>query len=119
MSQSLHHQIIARAHQLIEDPAHWMSGWDAGFKNGNVCDPWHKRAHAFCGSGALMRAAYELTGSTTEAEDLAEHIENELLALLPGPSSAYQAGALDGLIMINDVRGHAAVLKLFQKALAS
>jgi hypothetical protein len=108
MSKPLTHQIIARAHQLIEDPAHWIQFWDARFKNGKFCDPWHKRAHAFCAVGAIMRAAFELTGCKSKAEELAEHIDTELQPLAP-----------HGVVAVNDHQGHAAVLALFQKALAA
>jgi hypothetical protein len=58
-----------------------------------------------CGLGALIAAAYELTHDLDTANDLARN------ALRPHCGTAT-------LIHINDMRGHAAVLQLFDEVIA-
>jgi len=59
-----------------------------------------------CGLGALIAAAYEITGEHQAAHDLA------IRALRP----LYRTATL---VKVNDVRGHGAVLPLFDAVIAA
>jgi hypothetical protein len=112
MSKPLQHQIIARARQIITDPAHWTQCELAQFKNNRSAKPWHQRAQRFCAVGALMRAASELSPDRFTAEDLAN---DALIAVL----SFAEIPASETLHSINDAHdGHVNVLKLFDAFLA-
>jgi len=59
-----------------------------------------------CGLGALIMAAYQITNDRRGAHDLA------IKAMRPLHGSA-------ALVNVNDVRGHAAVLALFDEVIAA
>ena len=59
-----------------------------------------------CGLGALIMAAYQITNDRRGAHDLA------ILALRPLHGSAI-------LVHVNDMRGHAAVIALFDEVIAA
>jgi hypothetical protein len=59
-----------------------------------------------CGLGALIAAAYETTGDHLAAHDLA------IRAMQPLYGTAT-------LVNVNDVRGHAAVLAMFDEVIAA
>jgi hypothetical protein len=95
--------IIRRAREIISDPKRWTQGTYARDKDGAAIHPYDDSATCWCALGALARAAIELNAQ-------------------PGDGSA----ATDRLIncsqrfvgSVNDHDGHAAVLSLFDKALA-
>jgi len=62
-------------------------------------------AQRFCAMGALLVAAYEVTGET----QLANHLAGSAAKMISGTGS---------LVFVNDHVGHGAVLTLFDKALA-
>ena len=101
MSLPLPKQVISRAYQLIEDPNQWTRFADARDASGAPCRPESEDAVRFCARGALDRAARDT---------------------YPDGSAALfktVAWSLPWLALVNDVRGHAAVLKHLKKALAS
>ena len=59
-----------------------------------------------CGLGAMLMASYEITGEHRAAYDLA------IKAMRPLHGTAT-------LVKVNDVRGHAAVLALFDEVIAA
>jgi hypothetical protein len=103
MSKPLKVQIIERARALIEDERHWCRNELARDANGRSIDPTDRRAARRCGLGALMAAAYEITH---------DHRRAAISALRPTYGSST-------LVNVNDIRGHAAVLALFDEALAA
>jgi hypothetical protein len=102
MSRPLKLQIVEQARALIADEHHWCRGELARDVKGMGVCPTSDRAMKSCGLGALISAAYQLTNDYRGAHDLA------ILALRPLHGSAT-------LVNVNDVRGHAAVLALFDE----
>jgi hypothetical protein len=106
MARPLQFQIVERARALIADEQHWCRGELARDINGEGVSPTAASAVKRCGLGAVIAAAYELTHDVDAAQDLA------LQALWPG----YGTGTL---VHVNDMRGHAAVLALFDEVIAA
>jgi hypothetical protein len=109
MAKTLQHQIIARALELIADERHWTRGALARDKKGTACSWDSMRATKFCAVGALVRAAADFLGSTVNAPSLAAITAKEVMAA---------NGATRCVQQINDIDGHAAVVRALQKALA-
>jgi hypothetical protein len=106
MAKPLKFQIIERAKELIQDEHHWCRGYLAVDASGVSADPTSREAVRRCALGALVAAAYQLTDNTFWAQELAEN------ALRP----LYGANTL---VLTNDHQGHAAVLALFDEAMAA
>ena len=106
MSRSLKFQIVEQARTLIADESHWCRGELARDVNGMGICPMSDTAAKRCGLGALIMAAYQITNDRREAHDLA------IKAMRPLHGSAT-------LVNVNDVRGHAAVLALFDEVIAA
>jgi hypothetical protein len=106
MSKPLKVQIVERARALIENERHWCRNELAREANGRSMDPTDRSVVRRCGLGALMAAAYEITSDHRRTQDLA------INALRPTCGSST-------LVNINDMRGHAAVLALFDEVLAA
>jgi hypothetical protein len=106
MSRPLKLQIVEQARALIADEHHWCRGELARDVKGMGVCPTSDRAMKRCGLGALISAAYQLTNDYRGAHDLA------ILALRPLYGSAT-------LVHVNDMRGHAAMLALFDEAIAA
>src|SRR5512143_369507 len=105
MAKPLKFQIIERAKELIQDERHWCRG-DLGVDaSGDSADPTSSEAVRRCALGALIASAYQLTNNMLWAHDLAEN------ALRPLCGS-------NTVVFTNDHRGHAAVLALFDEAMA-
>lgn len=96
MSKSLKHYILAYARNIIANEKHWTDGAFARTKDGEDTHPLDYDAYRFCAQGALWRANYELTGSDRRPTVLSRHRYNQL-----GRT--------------NECKGHAAVLKLYDK----
>jgi hypothetical protein len=106
MSRPLKLQIVEQARALIADESHWCRGELArDMKGVGVC-PTSDRAMKRCGLGALIMAAYQITNDHRGAHDLA------IQALRPLYGSAT-------LVHVNDMRGHAAILALFDEVIAA
>src|SRR6202521_916542 len=114
MSKSLHHQIVARARELISNPERWTQRELAVSRIGAPVEPSDQFADRLCAVGALTRAAGELTGDVFAADTLAYDVHMALLTfaeIIPGTTT---------LECINDARhGHSAVLNLFDDYLAN
>jgi len=106
LSRSLKFQIVEQARALIADESHWCRGELARAVNGMGICPMSDTAVKRCGLGALIMAAYQITNDRREAHDLA------IKAMRPLHGSAT-------LVNVNDVRGHAAVLALFDEVIAA
>lgn len=71
MSKPLSLHVIALAWPLVEDRKTWTThalGRDA---RGDSCDPLDAKAVRWCAYGALMKAAFDLTGDKNQAHRLA------------------------------------------------
>jgi hypothetical protein len=106
MSKPLKVQIVEKARALIEDERHWCRGELARDVGGVSVCPTDSRAVRRCGLGALITAAYQITNDYSRVHDLA------IRAVRPLHGSAT-------LVNVNDVRGHAAVLALFDEVIAA
>jgi len=106
MSGPLKLQIVEQARALIADEGHWCRGELARDVKGMGVCPMFDGAAKRCGLGALIMAAYQITNDRRGAHDLA------ILALRPLHGSAT-------LVSVNDVRGHAAVIVLFDEVIAA
>ena len=105
MSRPLKVQIVERARALIADEQHWCRRHLAEV-NGVTVSPTSGNAVKRCDLGALIAAAYQLTHDLDEAYKLG----HEALRPRYGPAT---------VIHVNDVRGHAAVLALFDEVIAA
>jgi hypothetical protein len=106
MAKPLKLQIVEQARALIVDESHWCRRELARDVNGMGVCPMSATAVRRCGLGALIMAAYETTNDRRQAHDLA------IKAMRPLHGSAT-------LVNVNDVRGHAAVLALFDEVIAA
>jgi hypothetical protein len=106
MARPLKVKIIERAKQLIQDEQHWCRGYLAVDAEGISADPTSTQAVQRCALGALIAAAHQLTNNRFWAYDLA------LNAVRPLCGS-------NTVVLVNDHRGHAAVLALFDEAMAA
>jgi hypothetical protein len=106
MSKPLTRPIIERARSLIADENHWCRAALARDDHGLQVDPTDSTARQRCAFGALVAAAFELVGDIGRAHDLANAVAREIRCT-------------SCLINTNDTEGHAAVLTLFDRALAA
>ena len=106
MSRPLKIQIVERARELIADEQHWCRRHFGEDAHGFPVSPTSPSAIKWCGLGALIAAAYQLTHNA----DAAYQVGYQVLRPRYGSST---------LIHINDVRGHAAVLALFDEVIAA
>jgi hypothetical protein len=106
MARPLRIQVVERARALIADEQHWCRGELARDVNGEEVCPTSASAVKWCALGAVTAAAHELTHDLDAALDFA------FKALCPQYGTAT-------LVRINDMRGHAAVLALFDDVIAA
>ncbi len=106
MSKPINRHVIERARILIADESQWCRAALARDEGGRQVDPTDTTARQRCAFGALVAAAFELIGDIKQAHDLAVVAAREIRCT-------------SSLINMNDTEGHAAVLALFDKALAA
>jgi hypothetical protein len=106
VSRPLKVQIVEVARTLIADEQHWCRRHFGEDVSGFAVSPTSASAIKWCGLGALIAAAYQLTHNA----DAAYQVGYQVLR----PRYGYAT-----LIHINDVRGHAAVLALFDEVIAA
>jgi hypothetical protein len=106
VSRPLKLQIVESARALIADQEHWCRGELARDARGMGVCPLSDSAVKRCGLGALIAAAYEITSGHRAAYDLA------IQAMQPLYGTAT-------LVKANDLRGHTAVLALFDEVIAA
>lgn len=106
MPKPLKVQVVERACKLIADEQRWCHGSLAQDGNGSEISPTSASAVKRCALGALIAAAYELTRDFDDAHELGH------MALRP------HYGAMT-LVYVNDAKGHAAVLSLFEEVIAA
>ena len=110
MTTTVQKQVLINARALIADPAHWTSCTLARAADDHVVDWYDPSATKWCAQGAIYRAAYDLVGDQNEAT----RIGNEVAKNIYRPRWLFA-----NLPNINDRHGHAAVLAVFDKALAA
>ena len=110
MTTTVQKQVLINARALIADPAHWTSCTLARAADDHVVDWYDRSATKWCAQGAIYRAAYDLVGDQKEAL----RIGNKAAKSIDRPRWFF--GSLPN---INDRHGHAAVLAVFDKALAA
>jgi hypothetical protein len=106
MANPLQVQIVEKARALIADEQHWCRGLLAQDASGASVLATSASAVKRCGLGAVVAAAYQLTHDFDAANELAHN------ALRPRYGVAT-------LVQVNDMRGHAAVLALFDEVIAA
>jgi hypothetical protein len=106
LSRPLKVQIVEGARALISDESRWCRGELARDAKGRSVCPMSDSAMKRCGLGALLMASYEITRDHRAAYDLA------IKAMRPLHGTAT-------LVKVNDIRGHAAVLALFDEVIAA
>jgi hypothetical protein len=104
LSKPLKIQIVDLARSLIADEEHWCTHNLALDKDGNAVSPASLRAVKWCALGAVLAAGYQLTHDF----DVAHKLGHEVLASTGHP-----------VTQVNDGRGHAAVLALFDGIIAA
>ncbi len=109
MARSLQQQIIARALDLISAEERWTCLAVARTANGSLCDCRDAAAARFCAVGAIYRASGGLLGE--EAFRFVFRAEKFILRANNRPH--------DSLPRINDQEGHAVIVEMFKRALAS
>jgi hypothetical protein len=111
MSKPLHHQIVARAREIIADPGRWVQAEYALAKNDAPVDPTDPLAYRFCAVGAIRRVVHEIGRGDN---GLASRIQVALEEFI----HQHHPGLEDDLEDVNDGHeGHATVLKLFDEYL--
>ena len=113
MSKSIQYQVLAQARLLIQDPEFWAEGEFAVSRTGRTLTVGSPRAVRHCAVSAIVLAARQTVGSKKEGDRIAESIMSAI-APVSGNSRDAQMYIWD----INDRHGHAAVLDLFDTALA-
>ena len=108
MTTTVQKQVLINARTLIADPAHWTQGMFACTTDGRKVAWYDQSATRWCALGALYRAAYDLVGDPKKATSLGNEV---------GKSIYPRHWRRGGLSVLNDVRGHAAVLAAFDEAL--
>jgi hypothetical protein len=106
LSKPISLQVVERARGLIADEQNWCRGHIAQDVSGVAVSPTLNSAVKRCGLGALISAAYQLTHDF----DVAYELGHKALRPRYGPAT---------LTHVNDERGHAAVLKLFDEVIAA
>jgi|SRR5680860_1314629 len=106
MAKPLQVKIVEKARALIADEQHWCRGLLAQDASGASVLATSASAVKRCGLGAVIAAAYQLTHDYDAANELAHK------ALRPRYGVAT-------LVQVNDMRGHAAVLALFDEVIAA
>ena len=106
MSRPLKVQIVEQARSLIADEQHWCRGQLAEDARRRIVVPTSAKAVRRCGLGAVIAVAFKLTQNYDAAYSLAQN------ALRP-------YCGLSTLVHVNDERGHAAVIALFDEVISS
>jgi hypothetical protein len=110
MAQPLIDRILADARIIIADRKRRLRACEAVTADGDECDPCVDEAVRFCAVGALIRAAFDVTGDQESAHVLGWQIAGmiaDAANLLPVEDE--ERGW--SLAMLNDSRGQAAVLR--------
>jgi hypothetical protein len=112
MAQALVDLGLSNARTIVADRRRRLRGAEAVTADGHECDACDDDAQRFCAVGALIRAAYMMTGDREQAHRLGWKVAGLI-------ASAAQLHLIDedefgwSLAMLSDQRGQAAVLRAF------
>ena len=106
MSKPIHIQIIEMARLLVNNEKKWCRSEMALDIYGTPVCPTDDTASKWCAYGALVVAAHNMAGDSGSAIDLAA-------------IAVKHFGDCDALMRVNDTKGHAALLALFDEVLES
>ena len=104
MSKPLKLQIVEQARALVADESRWCRGEIARDAKGRGVCPMSDSATKRCGLGALIMAACQITNDRRQAHTTL----SSKPCVLCGSAT---------LVNVNDERGHAAVLALFDEVI--
>jgi hypothetical protein len=113
MAKSLQYHILAEARLLIGDSEDWCSGRFAVGKTGRTLGSGSPRAVKHCAVSAIVFAARRSVAKKRDADRIADGI-----MLLMAPLGSDVRTAEKYIWSVNDLHGHAAVMDLFDTALA-
>lgn len=113
MSKPIQYQVLAEARLLIQDPAKWCSGDFAIGSDGSSLPGGSPEAAQHCAVSAIQLAARSFATSDLDAL----HIADGVMGML-APAGSTADEAQEYVWSINDCDGHAAVIDLFDTALA-
>jgi hypothetical protein len=118
MAQPLIDRVLHDARIIIADRSLRLYGFEAVGAGGHECDACSDEARRFCAVGALIHAAYGLTGDHDHAHRLGWQIAGMIAA------AAKLRRVDDGeegwaLAMLNDTRGQGAVLRALDTLICS
>jgi hypothetical protein len=114
MAKPLFTQVVERARAYVAVRSQWTRYTLALTRNNKDCEPTDAKAARFCAYGALIRAAFDVTGDVHQARRLAERAAMRITGAA-GPEEAYEA-----IYTVNDgppKSSREAILHLFDKAL--
>ena len=115
MAKPLFTQVVERARAYIAVRSQWTRYTLALTRNNKDCEPTDPKAARFCAYGALVRAAFDVTGDVHQARRLAGRTAMRVTGSTC-PEEAYEA-----IYSINDGpprSSREAALRLFDTALA-
>jgi hypothetical protein len=107
----LPYQAIQEVAELLVDLDRWTRETHARNADNFGCDPRDQQATTWCVIGALLRAGFRLTGRMDEAVRITERAAEILVGRRRRTGNAVQT-----LVRINDVEGHAAICRLLAAA---
>jgi hypothetical protein len=110
MAQTLTDLVLKDARAIIADRRLRLRGAEAIGSDGRDCDPCGDEAERFCAVGALIRAAYKITGDRETAHQLGWQVAGEVA----GAANLRRVDEDElgwSLAMLSDTRGQAAVLR--------
>jgi hypothetical protein len=107
MAKTLQHQIIEGALDILSEEKRWTRCSMARNSEGQPCSVWDPGAVRFCAVGALWRSANDLMG-TLDAFELVKAIAKRVVEI---------NSRTDCLQTLNDLEGHAAVVRMFRTSL--
>jgi hypothetical protein len=110
MTQPLIDRVLHDARIIIADRRRRLRDFEAVGADGRECDPCGDEARRFCAVGALIHAAYCLTGD----HDHAHRLGWQIASMIADAAKLRCVDGSDGgwaLAFVNDTRGQAAVLR--------
>ena len=109
MSATVQKQVLMKARALLADPNHWTRSFLACTDAGHPAAWYDPSAAKWYAMGAIYRGAYELVGDRDEAARIGTKVAKSISPLR----------LCAGLMIMNDARGHAAILARFDRALTA
>jgi hypothetical protein len=111
VAQPLIDRVLTDARTIIADRRRRLRGREAVTVEGRERDACGDNAQRFCAVGALIRAAFELTGDHEHAHQLGWKVADMIAEAAKLPRLGDDTGW--SLALLNDRRGQAAVLRAF------